>query len=125
MSDNPPQRQKSMPTLAQSDTVLDRFISYYMTHADATDVLYAIESSRDYDPAPGLENIKAPLFAVNSQDDLINPRELRILEKEIKRVPHGQYVIIPLSEKTRGHGTHTLAAIWKQYLEQLLKESAH
>ena len=124
MSSNPPLRQAEMPTLAQSDTVLNRFVSYYLTHADATDVLYAIESSYDYDPGPDLEKITAPLFAVNSEDDLINPPELRILEKEIKRVPHGQYVIIPLSEKTRGHGTHTLAAVWKQYLQQLLDESA-
>ncbi len=125
MSNNPPQRQKEMPTLAQSDTVLDRFVSFYLKHADATDVLYAVESSHDYDPGPSLEKITAPLFAVNSQDDLINPPELHILEKEIKRVQHGRYVIIPLSDKTRGHGTHTLAAIWKQYLAQLLRESAH
>ncbi len=124
MSSNPPVRQKEMPSLAQSDSVLDRFVSYSMTHADANDVLYAVESSHDYDPAPELEKIKVPLFAVNSDDDLINPPELRILEKEIKRVQHGQFVIIPLSDKTRGHGTHTLAAIWRQYLEQLLKESA-
>ena len=123
MSSNPPVRQKEMPTLASSDTVLDRFVSNYVKHADANDVLYALEASHDYDPVPDLENIKAPLLAVNSEDDLINPPELRILEKEIKRVPHGQFVIIPFSEKTRGHGTHTLAALWKQYLEKLLKES--
>ena len=125
MSSNPPVRQKEMPTLAESDTVLDRFVSSYMKHADATDVLYAVESSHDYDPGPDLENIKAPLLAVNSEDDLINPPELHVLEKEIKRVPHGKYVIIPFSDKTRGHGTHTLAAVWKNHLEDLLNESAH
>jgi len=124
MSSNPPVRQKEMPTLASADTVLDRFVSNYVKHADANDVLYALEASHDYDPGPDLEEIKAPLFAVNSEDDFINPPELRILEKEIKRVPHGQFVVIPLSEKTRGHGTHTLAAVWKLYLEKLLKESA-
>ncbi len=124
MSDNPPQRQTQMPTLTMSDSVLDRFVSYYMTHADATDVLYAIESSYDYDPGPNLEKIRARLFAVNSADDLINPPELHVLEKEIKRVPQGQDVIIPLSDKTRGHGTHTLASIWKPYLKQLLEESS-
>lgn len=125
MSSNPPVRQKEMPTLAESDSVLDRFISFYVKHADANDVLYAVESSYDYDPAPALEKIKAPLFAVNSADDLINPPELGILEREIKRVPHGKHAIIPLSDRTRGHGTHTLAAMWKQYLGQLLKESPH
>lgn len=124
VSSNPPVRQEEMPTLAESDTVIDRFVDYYFKHADANDVLYAIESSYDYDPVPNLEKIKARLFAINSEDDLINPPELRILENAIERVPHGQYVIIPFSDKTRGHGTHTLAAIWKQYLGHLLKESA-
>jgi homoserine O-acetyltransferase/O-succinyltransferase len=123
MSSNPTVRQKEMPTLAMSDTILDRFVTNYVKLADANDVLYAIEASQDYVPGPDLEKIKAPLLAVNSEDDLINPPELRILEKEIKRVPHGQFVIIPFSERTRGHGTHTLAAVWKQYLVKLLKES--
>ena len=123
MSSNPPVRQKEMPTLAASDTALEKFVSYYFKHADANDVLYAVESSSDYDPQPALGAIRAPLLAVNSQDDLINPPELRILERDIKQVPHGQFVIIPLSDETRGHGTHTLAALWKQYLGKLLKES--
>jgi homoserine O-acetyltransferase len=65
------------------------------------------------------------LVAVNSADDLINPPELGILEREIRRVPHGRAVVLPLSDQTRGHGTHTLAALWKDQLEALLKETAH
>ena len=91
---------------------------------DASDVLYQLEASRDYDPGPALEKIRAPLFAVNSADDLINPPELGILEREIKRVPKGRAVVVPFSATTAGHGTHTLAAVWKQYLQQLLSESA-
>jgi len=83
--------------------------------------MYALAASRDYDPGPALEKIVAPLLAVNSADDLINPPELGILEREIKRVPHGRAVVIPYSEATHGHGSHTYAALWKRYLEELLK----
>ena len=90
---------------------------------DANDVMYAVESSRDYDPAPELESIRAPLVAVNSADDLINPPDLGILEREIKRVKHGKAVVIAESPETRGHGTHTRASVWKKYLQDLLKET--
>src|SRR5205823_2202446 len=90
---------------------------------DANDVLYAVEASHDYDPGPNLEKIRAPLLAINTADDLINPPELGILEREIKRVPHGRAIVMPMSEKTRGHGSHTFAALWKDQLSILLKES--
>jgi homoserine O-acetyltransferase len=90
---------------------------------DANDVLYALEASRDYDPGPGLEKIEPALLAINSADDIINPPELQILEREIKRVPNGRAVVLPLTDKTAGHGTHTLAAVWKQYLEELLRQT--
>ena len=86
-------------------------------------MLYALEASHDYDPGPNLEKIRAPLLAINSADDLINPPELGILEREIKRVPHGHAIVIPSNEKTRGHGSHTIAALWKDQLSILLKES--
>jgi homoserine O-acetyltransferase len=114
-----------MPTIAKADAVLDAYVSAYVKSADANDVLYAVEASRDYDPAPGLEKIQAFLLALNTADDLINPPELGILEREIKRVPMGKAIILPLSEKTRGHGTHTLAALWKNELEALLGVSSH
>ena len=104
--------------------VLDKFVEQIVKADDANDVLYALEASRDYDPAPNLERIRAPLLAINSADDLINPPELGILEREIKRVPHGRARVIPLSDKTRGHGSHTIAALWKDELVQLLKDSA-
>jgi homoserine O-acetyltransferase/O-succinyltransferase len=87
-------------------------------------VLYALEASHDYDPGPNLEKIQAPLLAINSADDLINPPELGILEREIKRVPHGRALVIPFSDKTRGHGSHTLAALWKGELSKLLEETS-
>jgi homoserine O-acetyltransferase len=124
MGSNPPLRQELMPTLAISDTVLNEYVANALKTADANDFLYQIEASRDYDPGPGLEKIRAPLLAVNSADDLINPPELGILEREVKRVPKGRAVVIPLSAQTRGHGTHTMAAVWKNYLGDLLAASA-
>ncbi len=123
MSSNPLVRQKEAPNLAKTDEVLDKFVVDIVRTDDANDVLYALEASRDYDPGPGLEKIRAPLLAINSADDHINPPELGILEREIKRVPHGRALLIPLSEKTRGHGSHTIAALWKDDLVRLLTES--
>src|SRR5881409_1257975 len=123
MSSNPLLRQKEAPALAKTDEVLDKFVADIVKSDDANDVLYALEASRDYDPGLDLEKIRAPLLAINSADDLINPPELGILEREIKRVPHGRALLLPLSEKTRGHGSHTIAALWKDELVRLLTES--
>ena len=123
MSSNPVLRQKEAPTLAKADEVLDKFVEGIVKTDDANDVLYALEASRDYDPGPNLEKILAPLLAINSADDLINPPELGILEREIKRESRGRAIVIPLSDKTRGHGSHTIAALWKNELAKLLKET--
>ena len=120
---NPVRRQKEAPARADADRVLDAYVANFVKTYDANDVLYALESSADYDPAPALEKITAPLLAINSADDLINPPELGILEREIKRVPKGRAIVLPLSDRTAGHGTHTLAALWKQYLAELLKQT--
>ncbi|MBI3886311.1 MAG: alpha/beta fold hydrolase [Opitutae bacterium] len=124
MSSNPALRQAETPTLAQTDAALDAFVTNYFKTGDANDYLYALEASADYDPAPGLEKITAPLLAINTADDLINPPELGLLEREIKRVAHGRAVVIPFSAETRGHGSHTVAALWKDELAKLLAESA-
>ena len=123
MSSNPTQRYKEAPTLEKADKALDSYLASATKNMDANDVLYALEASRDYDPGPGLEKIRARLFAINFADDLINPPELGILEREIKRVPRGKAIVIPQSERTRGHGTHTLAAVWKKQLAWLLRKS--
>jgi homoserine O-acetyltransferase/O-succinyltransferase len=123
MSSNPVLRQKDAPSLVKTDEVLDKFVEQIVKTDDANDVLYALEASHDYDPGPNLEKIQAPLLAINSADDLINPPELGILEREIKRVPHGRAVVTPMSDKTRGHGSHTIATLWKDELAKLLKES--
>ena len=123
MGSNPVIRQRAAPTLADADRLLDQYVANYLKTGDANDILYALEASRDYDPGPGLEKIKAPLLAINTADDIINPPELQILEREIKRVPKGRAIVLPLSDRTTGHGTHTQAAVWKNYLVELLKET--
>jgi homoserine O-acetyltransferase len=124
MSSNPVLRQEQMPTLERTDAELDKAVAAAVKANDANDRLYQLESSHDYDPGRGLEKIRAPLVAVNSADDLINPPELGILEREIKRVPKGRAIVLPAGPRTRGHGTHTIAAVWKQYLQDLLTSSA-
>ena len=125
MGSNPPLRQEQMPTLARADEVLGETVANAMRTLDANDTLYQVSASSDYDPQPGLERIRAPLVAINSADDLINPPELGILEREIRRVKRAEAIVIPLSPQTRGHGTHTIAALWKQHLVKLLNETGH
>jgi len=120
---NPVRRQREAPTVADADRVLDAYVANYMKTGDANNILYALEASRDYDPGPGLEKITAPLVALNTADDIINPPELQILEREITRVSKGRAIVLPLSDRTAGHGTHTLAAVWKEHLVALLAET--
>lgn len=116
--------QAVAPTRATAEKFyLDRF-KPAVARLDANDLLYQLDSSREYNPSPKLETIKAPLVAVNSADDFINPPELGMIEKEIKRVKRGRFIMIPISSETRGHGTHTIAKIWQGYLKELLDESA-
>jgi len=123
MGSSPLQMQKDAPDRDSADKYLEDRVERLMKEDDANDCLYQIDSSRDYNPQPKLGTIKAPLLAVNSADDQINPPELGILEREIKNVPHGRAIVIPISDATRGHGTHTWAALWKDQLVELLKES--
>ncbi len=125
MSSNPRLRYEESPTGEKADKTLDDYAAKAMKTMDANDVLYAVESSRDYDPAPALEKILAPLIAVNSADDLINPPDQNILETQIKRVKNGKAIVLPETDQTRGHGSHTVAALWKQYLQELLAQPQH
>lgn len=120
---SPLQWQKQAPTRDAADRFLEETIKTRVAATDANDLLYQVDSSREYDPSPRLETIKAPLVAVNSADDFINPPELGIMERFIKRVKRGRFVLIPISDETRGHGTHTIAALWNQYLAELLETS--
>ena len=123
MGSSPLQAQKLAATREAADRFLESWLATRIPKTDANDLLYQIDSSRNYDPALKLETIKAPLIAINSADDLINPPELGIAEKEIQRVKRGRFILIPISEKTRGHGTHTFPEIWQEHLAALLRSS--
>ena len=112
--------QKLAPTREQADKLLDQRLAAPFT-ADANDFLYQWDSSRDYNPSPGLERIQAALLAINSADDERNPPETGIMERELKRVKNGRLYLIPASEETRGHGTTGMAKFWKQQVQELLQ----
>jgi len=116
----PLQMQKNYPNRDAADKYLDDYFTSRMPGLDANDLLYQVDASRNYDPLPNLEKIRARVMYVNSSDDFINPPELGIAEREIKRVKGARFVLLPVSDATRGHGTHTWAAVWKQYLAELL-----
>ena len=123
MGSAPLRMQKELPTREKADKFLEDFIASRMKTTDANDMIYYFDASRNYNPEPQLEKIIAPLTAVNSADDQINPPELKILEKDIQRVKNGKFVLLPITDETRGHGTHTWPAIWGNHLEELLKRS--
>jgi homoserine O-acetyltransferase len=124
MASNPRLHYLQAPSLAAADEELSEYEDRFVRTHDANDVVYAFAASEDYDPSPDLEKIEAPLIAVNTADDLINPPDLGILEEGIARVKHGRAIVIPEGPETVGHGSHTKASLWKQYLAELLGESA-
>jgi len=115
--------QKNLPTCEAADKYLDDSMKRISANLDANDLLYAVNASRNYDPSPRLGTITVPVMFVNSADDFINPPDLGIAQREIQKVKQGQFILIPASEQTHGHGTHTWAIVWQPYLKQLLDES--
>jgi len=123
MTSVPLQWQKDLPTRAMADSALAARTARSLATQDANDMLYQFQASRDYNPAPHLDKISVPLYAINSADDQVNPPELGLMEREIGKVKLGRYILIPISDRTRGHGTHSLPAIWGEYLRELLEKS--
>ena len=111
------------PTQEATNRLLDRMVEQRMKTADANDVLYAWDASRDYDPGPALARITAPVTAVNFEDDQRNPSELGILEREMARVRNGKFILVPASDRTHGHASLADAALWKEYVVELLARS--
>jgi homoserine O-acetyltransferase len=120
----PMQMQQMLPTASDADAYLEKSLARSLQTLDANDLIYAVEASRDYDPSARLEAITAPVTWINSADDFINPPELGIAEREVRRLGRGRFILLPISPATHGHGTHTWAAAWKSYLAALLAESA-
>ncbi|MES2374126.1 MAG: alpha/beta fold hydrolase [Bacteroidota bacterium] len=123
MTSSPLQWQKNAPTRKQAEDMLDNLRNRFLGALDANDFIYQFDASRDYDPSPHLAKIKAPLFAINSADDQVNPPELGLMEMLMPKVQKGRYILLPITDKTTGHGTHSNPAIWGQYLAELLKLS--
>ena len=123
MGSAPLQMQKLYPTREQAEAYVDKYLDRAVAATDANNLIYYVNSSRNYDPSHHLDRITVPVMWINSADDFINPPELGLAEQQVKQMPHAKFVMIPISDATRGHGTHTQAAIWKDYLVELLKES--
>ena len=124
MTSSPLQWHQTAPSRDAADAFLAEQVQRRLAATDANDMLYAFDASREYDPSKDLEKIAAPVLAINSADDEVNPPELGLMEKLMPRVKRGRYVLLPTSAETRGHGTHSLPAVWGQYLEAFLKQLA-
>jgi homoserine O-acetyltransferase len=122
MTSSPLQWHKSGPTREAADTWYEEQIKSRVAANDANDMLYQFNASRDYDPSPHLETIAAAVLAINSADDVVNPPELGLMETLMPRVKRGHYILIPTSERTRGHGTHSLPAVWGTHLADFLRD---
>jgi homoserine O-acetyltransferase len=116
MASSPLVLQKAGPTRDKADSAEMAIVQGRMKTDDANDLLYQLDASSDYDPSEALDHIVAPVLAINSADDAINPPELKIIEPLLARVKHVKFVLLPTTDETHGHGTHTMAAIWKNYL---------
>ncbi|MEO6982537.1 MAG: alpha/beta fold hydrolase, partial [Edaphobacter sp.] len=123
MGSSPLQMQKAAPTRAAAEAYVERYVSTTVPRTDANDFLYAVDASRNYDPSKKLSEITAPVLWINSADDFINPPELGIAEEMVKQIPHAKFILIPISDATRGHGTHTQAAVWKDDMIEFIRRT--
>lgn len=123
MASSPKQMQKEFPTRIAAERGLEADVAGFVPRLDANDLIYFMDASRNYNPAPKLSTITAPILWINSADDFINPPELGIAEEMVTKMPHATFILIPISDSTRGHGTHTEAAVWKNYLIDFLRET--
>ena len=122
MGSSPLQMQKQAPTRESAEKYVDEYLKRAGT-TDANDLIFYVNASRNYDPSPHLDRITAPVLWINSADDYINPPELGIAETMVKRMPHARFILLPISDATRGHGTHTVASVWKDYLADLMRST--
>jgi homoserine O-acetyltransferase len=123
MTSSPYNLQKRSPTREQAERAYAMGAESFIRNQDANDMIYAFDASRNYNPEPGLSKIKCSFFAVNSADDEVNPPELGVMEEAIKKVPKGRYILLPWSDQTSGHGTHSNPTVWGDYLKELLESS--
>src|SRR5665213_177250 len=123
MGSSPLQMQKAAPTRELAEKYVDDRLGRADASTDANDLMFYVNASRNYDPSPHLDRITVPVLWINSADDYINPPELGIAQEMVKRMPHARFILLPISDATRGHGTHTVAAVWKDYLAEFMRET--
>jgi homoserine O-acetyltransferase len=123
MGSAPLQLQKDYPTRLAAEQRIDAYLDRAVAQSDANDLIYYFNASRNYNPAPRLSTITAPVLWINSADDFINPPELGIAQQMVKQMPRAKFVLLPISDATRGHGTHTMAAVWKDQLVEFLAQT--
>jgi homoserine O-acetyltransferase len=121
MGSSPLQMQKAAPTRELAEQYVDNYLKRALASADANDMIFYWNASRNYDPSPHLDRIAVPVLWINSADDYINPPELGIAEKQAKRMTNARFILLPITDATRGHGTHTSAAVWKDYLAEFMR----
>jgi len=122
MTSAPKVQHRQAPTRDKADSTIRAYLDNAVRTHDANDVIYAFNSSRNYDPSPDLGKITAHVLVINSADDFVNPPELTIVEPLMARVKNARFVLLPITDQTRGHGTHSLPAVWKHYLADFLKD---
>jgi homoserine O-acetyltransferase len=123
MGSSPLQMQKTAPTRMLAEQYADNYLKRSLASADANDMIFYWNASRNYNPSPHLDRITVPVLWINSADDYINPPELGIAEKMVKLMPNARFILLPISDMTRGHGTHTTAAVWKDYLAEFMQST--
>ncbi|HVC54790.1 MAG TPA: alpha/beta fold hydrolase [Stellaceae bacterium] len=117
--ESPTRIQEMAPTLAAADALYEKRLAE-AAKGDANDSLWAIEAIRDYNPEPDLDKIAAKVMLINTEEDHANPSELGTVERAMKRVKYGRYVLIPAGPDTHGHFTHFFGKVWKPYLIEFL-----
>lgn len=120
MTSAPLVQHKALPTREAADLAAVAYLTARARVTDANDMIYQFDASRDYDPSPHLSQVSAPVLAINTADDQVNPPELGVMERLMPQVAKGKFILIPISERTRGHGTHSLPAVWGTYLAEFL-----
>jgi homoserine O-acetyltransferase/O-succinyltransferase len=121
MVDSATHLQAVAPTREKANAYYDQIVQN-AKRLDANDYLYRWEASADYNPQPDLDKIKARFLAINFSDDLLNPVELKVMEREMGRVKNGSHVMIQGGEKSLGHQNLSQGALWSPYVAEFLKQ---
>jgi homoserine O-acetyltransferase/O-succinyltransferase len=126
MLGSPHSLQQETGNLQEATAFLDNAAASIRSNKlDANDLIYRLEASADYDPAPDLRKVRAAILSINFADDAINPPELGFIGRAKDALPRGEFVLIPRSDQTVGHGTLGKPAVYGKYVADFLAKTAH